>query len=432
MWIKKVATSLYVSFFIKIIVSALVSLLLFVLLATLSQTYIEFKNTQNQDRLRLESDAIAGDILEQIDRENMTYSQADGMSFDKLPTYQVMFIEKQNLTQSVIDGLSQESVFVYDVEFSDTLGKMYINVYGLEIKGDIYYIISAVISVISFLVLLINFIAKEIFYIKEIESGIKLIATEDILYKIPIKGENELANLAVSINSMGDSIYSSRQKERQDEINQRLLITNMSHDLKTPLTSMIGYIDVIKGKLSKDDELYAYANIAKENGNRLEKLISDLFLYSKLISGDMALTLQTIDIGLMLKQIFEIRTENIVYNEYSGELNASIDAENFHRVIDNLLSNAKKYGIDSEPIEVIAISDSDDIVITIKNQTEDNLDGKIELLQNRLYTASENRTNGSSGLGLSIVTELLKMMNGTLEICYDNKIFTATVKLKKI
>ncbi len=432
MWIKKVATSLYVSFFIKIIVSALISLLLFVLLATLSQTYIKFKNTQNQDRLRLESDAIARDILEQIDRENMTYSQADDMSFDKLPNYQVMFIEKQNLTQSVVDGLSQESVFVYDVEFSDTSGKMYINVYGLETKGDIYYIISAVISVISFLVLLINFIAKEIFYIKEIESGIKVIATEDILYKIPIKGKNELANLAISINSMGDSIYSSRQKERQDEINQRLLITNMSHDLKTPLTSMIGYIDVIKGKLSKDDELYAYANIAKENGNRLEKLISDLFLYSKLISGDMALTLQTIDIGLMLKQIFEIRTENIVYNEYSGELNASIDAENFHRVIDNLLSNAKKYGIDSEPIEVIAISDSDDIVITIKNQTEDNLDGKIELLQNRLYTASEDRTNGSSGLGLSIVTELLKMMNGTLELCYDNKIFTATVKLKKI
>ncbi len=429
MWIKKIATSLYVSFLMKTIISALISLLIFGLLATLTQTYIGIKNTQNQDQIRLESDAIARDILEQIAEGNMTFSQADEMSFDSLPTYQVIFIKNQHLTQSVVDGLSQESVFGYDVEFADASGQMYINVYGLETKGTIYYIVSAVISVICFLVLVINFIVKEIFYLKEIESGIKTIATEDILYKIPIKGKNELARLAMNINSMGDSLYDSRRKERQDEINQRLLITNMSHDLKTPLTSMIGYIDVIKNKLSKEDELYAYADIAKENGNRLEKLIADLFLYSKLISGDMPVNMQAIDINLMLTQILEIRIENIVFSSESKELKSNIDPEKFHRVIDNLISNANKYGVLDRPIIIEIKYDQNNIIINIQNETEDDLTDKIKNISKRLYTAHEDRANGSSGLGLSIATELIKTMDGTLCFKFDNRIFTATVKL---
>ncbi len=432
MWIKKIATSLYVSFLIKTMFSALVSLLIFILLATLTQTYVDFKNTQNQDQLRLESDAIAQDIFKQITAENLTFLQADSMDFDNIPSYQVLFIKKENLTEFAIEGLTQESVFAYDVEFADTSGKMYINVYGLEINGNIYYIASTLISIIIFFVLIIKFVLKEIFYIKEIEYGIKLIATENILHKIPIKGNNELARLAKSINGMGDSIYVSRQKERKDEINQRLLITNMSHDLKTPLTSMIGYIEIIKSKLSKSDELYSYANIAKENGNRLEKLITDLFLYSKLLSGDVPVNMQDININFMLKQIIEIRFEDIVFLSESKELNASIDAEKFHRVMDNLISNAKKYGIESEPIHVCAEDENDDIIITVQNSTEDDLYGKIDLLQNRLYTANEDRSNGSSGLGLSIVAELLKIMNGALSLSYDNKVFTAIIKLPKI
>ncbi len=431
MWIKKIASSLYVSFLIKIIISVLVSLLFFALLATLSQTYIDYKNTQSQDKIRLESDAIAEGILERIAMGNMTFSQADNINFDQLPTYQVMFIKKEHLTQSVVDGLSQESVFGYDVEFADTSGTMYINVYGLEVQGDVYYIVSAVMGVICFLVLVTNFMVKEILYIKEIESGIKLIATQDILYKIPIKGRNELARLAMDINSMGESIYDSRQRERQDEINQRLLITNMSHDLKTPLTSMIGYIDVIKSKLPKEDELYTYADIAKENGNRLEKLIADLFLYSKLISGDMPVNMQAIDVNLMLKQIVEMRIEDIVFSSEIKELKASIDPEKFHRVIDNLISNADKYGVQGEPIEVSVKEGDGDILIAVQNSTDDNLSGKIDLLQNRLYTANEDRANGASGLGLSIVSELLKIMNGSLNLSYDKNIFTAVVKLPK-
>ncbi len=432
MWIKKITTSLYVSFFVKTVVCALISVLLFVLLVTLSRTYIDLKNTQIQDELRIESDAIARDIIEQITTNKMTFKQAEEMDFDGLPIYQVMLINEVNLSQSVIEGLSHESVFGYDVEFADSFGQMYINVYGLEVQGDIFYILSAVISVVLFLILVINSIAKEISYVKEIESGIKLIATDDILYKIPIKGKNELANLAFNINSMGDSIHASRQKERQDEINQRLLITNMSHDLKTPLTSMTGYIDVIKSKLSEDDELYQYANIAKENGNRLEQLISDLFLYSKLISGDVPINLQKVDIAMVMRQILEIRSENVdlnLSNDVQGDLLARIDAEKFHRVMDNLLSNAKKYGVENSKIRIIIDKIEDGITISVQNETDDDLEGRMDKLTNRLYTAREDRANGSSGLGLSIATELVLMMEGELSFQFNNRIFTATIKL---
>ncbi len=434
MWIKNISKSLYVSFFIKTVFAAIVSSTIFLLLIILSHNVIDYINIERQDELRMESDIIAEGIIREIEEKKLTYRQALDNSFDELPIYQVIFIAKKDITPSVVEGLDTESVFPYDVEFPDTSAIMYISVDGLEVQPVLFYLVSTVISVASFFVIIIFLIFKELTYIKDIESGIKTMATEDILYKIPIKGKNELASLALSINSMGDAIYSGQQKERQNEINQRQLITNMSHDLKTPLTSMTGYIDIIKSKLSKEDELYQYATIAKENGHRLDKLISDLFLYSKLISGDMPINLQSVDLSVVLRQILEIRTENVIFNSplNAGDCMASIDAEKFHRVMDNLIGNAKKYGLKDTPIQVSLAKDGNNITVSVQNQTAEDLEGKMDKIANRLYTASEDRSNGSSGLGLSISTELVKTMNGNISFDFTGSTFTATIDLPSI
>ncbi len=437
MWIKKIATSIYVSIFVRMAFSAILCLSLFFILIFLSNSYIEQRNSDFFVRQQEEIDVLLEDIKNTISDKSLTYQEAKRTKFvnDK-SVYNVYFLDISNeLVKELntffnFDFLNNEHL--YEISFADTDGFIVIKSNKVTNATNFLYISSSVFCIILFFVLCIYLIFRQLSYLKTIEKGIDFIADNNILYKIPIKGDDELARLAMSINSMGNSLYNKRQKEREDEINQRLLITNMSHDLKTPLTSINGYIDIAKNKLSEDDEVYQYICIAKENGARLEKLVNDLFLYSKIISGDMPIELRNININIMLKQILEIRTENIISNIEKKDLIANIDAEKFHRVMDNLISNAKKYGIKDKPINVLAYLKDKDIVIEVKNYTNDKLNDNLEILKNRLYTAREYRTNGSSGLGLSIVTELLNMMNGSLELSFYDKIFTAKITLPKI
>ncbi len=432
MLFKKMSMSLYVSFLVKTVTAALVSTLLFIVLLYLTHGITDLRNTYMQDDLRQQSDIIAQEVISKIETERLSFSQTQEFNFNQVPFYQILFFDEDQLANGADQGLDTQSIFGYEIDFFDTTGKMYISLTGLEANPDALYIVSAVISIVIFILLIIYLIFKEISYIKELEQGINLIATENMLYKIPIKGTNELARLATMINALGDSIYESREKERQDELNQRQLITNMSHDLKTPLTSMKGYIDILSDKLSDQDELYQYALIAKKNGLRLEKLIDDLFYYSKLISHDMPMNLQNLDIPVILNQILEIRTETIVLTtdfDTNKKLIAQIDPEKFHRVMDNLISNAHKYGIQGLPIELTIKNSEDHIVISVENQTNDNLIDKMDKIADRLYSGYEHRPNGSSGLGLSIASELLRAINGTLSLHFKDRTFTAIIKL---
>ncbi|OOB79457.1 MAG: hypothetical protein BEN18_03890 [Epulopiscium sp. Nuni2H_MBin001] len=438
MWIKKLFNSLYASIVLRMTMSVVIGCVLTVLLLVVTNQYSLRKNMEFWRDNSREIELLVEQIETSIHANNMTFKQAKDNRFLEIsfPTdCRINFFTTYSDIFDEIDYLYELEMFrqgyYFELDFMDGNGFMVVYSDKIESLTDLLILLSFVAGIILFFVMSIYLIFKKLDYIKVIEKGIYNISHEDILYKIPMEGNNELTRLASSINDMGDMLSSKIEQERENEIAGRLLITNMSHDLKTPLTSMIGYIDVIESKLSKDHEVYPLIITAKKNGLRLEKLIADLFLYSKLISKDIVVNIQSININVMLKQILEIRTENIILKEVDTNLLANVDPEKFHRIIDNLISNASKYGVKDELITMSIGENNDEVVIEIQNLTHDNLENKVDKLTTRLYTAREDRTNGSSGLGLSIVIELLKTMKGRLKLACKGDMFTATINLVK-
>ena len=245
-----------------------------------------------------------------------------------------------------------------------------------------------------------------------------------MLYKIPVIGTNELSRLADDINHMGSLLYEKQEKDKRTELSKKILITNVSHDLRTPLTSVLGYIGLIKENISPSDKSYEYVSIAEKNSLRLEKLINDLFMYSKLVSYDVTLNMVNVDANVILRQIIELKKYFVHFEASTEKAYITVDVNQFHRTIDNLLDNAEKYRIADSDIYLKVVTLEDNVMITISNKTDIDLVGKMEFLTKRLYTADMDKKTDSTGLGLSIVNELMKQMGGNFEIDYADHTFT--------
>ncbi len=295
------------------------------------------------------------------------------------------------------------------------------------ITSEVHHIYAGTFSIIIFFIMSFRIISKLVAYIKVIEAGIRKIPEDNTTDSIPIKGTNELARLAQSVNEIKDELKQKKQKEKANELHRRTLITNISHDLRTPLTSIIGYLDLAKNRIPSNDEAYQYLEIAENNSLRLKKLISDLFLYSKVISEDIKIDLQEVNIRILLNQIVELKTYPINFLNKLHEQTLLVSAEYVHRIFDNLLDNAKKYSPEGKEITLMAQQDEGGIIIEIKNFTEEDLSPEMDFLTKRLYTADRNRNEFSSGLGLSIVSELMNKMQGELNLHFDktDKTFSA-------
>ncbi len=437
MSIKKAAYSLNMSILLRMIISIGISVLIFILLFNLSDTLAAHQNSNFHQTRKVEINEIVDEIKNEVSKESLTLEQARNIHFvsENSPYSIYLFSSNQNELYNDFENsdafkfLDDQEVF--EIDFSDVSGFIIVNSNDIEFTAVVYYIVSGVIAVFVFFCLSIYLVFDELSYIKTIEKGVEKIAEGDILHKIPVVGKNELARLAKSINFMGSSMHERIIREREDEISQRLLITNLSHDLRTPLTSINGYLDLTKSKLNKNDEIFQYIDTAKENSLRLEKLINDLFLYSKLISGDIPVNFQKMDVNLVLRQIIEIRVEELTTNFTNKNCMTNIDVEKFYRIMDNLLSNAVKY---SAPDNITSISTQlidKNIFIRVTNNTYSDLKDIAQILKKRMYVSPTNNDKNASGLGLSIVSELVKALNGKFQIEYADKIFTAVVKLPK-
>ena len=379
---------------------------------------------EQQGEIQQFVDNIQATILE----KELTYEEAKQVEFDKGTSYFVELFVYSNINFDELNLEEKGVKHIYKMEYADVIGLATIGDTSIKSHRDFYRITALVFALLCFFGLSVVMLYRELSYIKIIEKGITQITKGDFCYRIPIQGRNELTSLAVQINEMGKTISDNIQKERIEEQNKRTFITNMSHDLRTPLTSMIGYIDLLQKKLSAKHELYEYVAIAKRNGLRLETLINDLFLYNRLVSGDMTLQLQELNINLALSQILELYTENIEFQKEKEVRVIPMDFEKFHRIIDNLMSNAVTYGVKEQPIRVRSIMKNQWMQISIENVTTEDLAGKEALLKERMYTVSEDRTKGATGLGLAIVNELLNTMGANMEITCRNHRFKVVLE----
>ncbi len=271
-----------------------------------------------------------------------------------------------------------------------------------------------------------------------IVEGIETITGGQVDYQIDteeLHGDNR--SLANSVNSIGKGIREAVEISMKDERMKADLITNVSHDIKTPLTSIINYVDLIKREQVDNEKVQNYIRVLDEKSQRLKQLTDDLVEASKITSGNISLHFERINLMELMNQTigefsekFETRNLATVMNVNTRDAVIEADSRRIWRVMENLFNNVYKYAMPGTRVYVTldkaergAEDETDRIQVTIKNISENPLLCKPEELTERFIRGDESRTTEGSGLGLSIAQNLTIAQKGSFEIELDGDLF---------
>ena len=294
-------------------------------------------------------------------------------------------------------------------------------------------IIAGIILTIIYLIMLI----KDLVYIDKIMVGAKAAAEGKLTYKIDEKGRGHLKELAHDINNIKEGLKKSVENEMKSENMKTELITNVSHDLKTPLTSIINYIDLLKREEIEPENARDYINILDKKAQRLKALIEDLFEVSKAASGAMELNITKIDIGQLLKQSlgenyerFRERNLDIKLNLPDEKIFINADGKRLYRVFENLISNIVKYSLSNTRVYIDMFKENDEVTIIMKNISAYELSFDTNEITNRFKRGDSSRSTDGSGLGLAIAKSIIELHNGSFKVEADGDLFKSIIKLK--
>ena len=246
--------------------------------------------------------------------------------------------------------------------------------------------------------------------------------------------------MAANLNKMVEELKELMDKERESERTKNELITNVAHDLRTPLTSIIGYLELLSGDVKLDPELQKkYINIAYVKTKRLEKLIEDLFGFTNMNNGKLTMHVAQVDVVKLLSQLLEEFYPSFVDKNLSYELQSNVpakvitaDGNLLARLFDNLINNAIKYGADGKRIMVKLHADDEIVTVSVINYGYVIPADELPLIFNKFYRVEQSRSTntGGTGLGLAISKNIVDMHGGTITVTSDLSGTVFTVKLK--
>lgn len=241
--------------------------------------------------------------------------------------------------------------------------------------------------------------------------------------------------LADSMKYTNAELQNAITKAVKDERLRAELITNVSHDLKTPLTSIITYVDLLKNCDISDPKAQEYIHVLDDKGAKLKRLIDDLIEASKVTSGNISVNLAPMNLSELclqstvdVQQDFDKNNLNLVVKQGEKPVTVTADGAKTFRVIENLLSNARKYSARGSRVYVSVYEQGGKGVFEIKNISAQPLDITPDELTERFVRGDKSRTAEGNGLGLSIAKELCKVQNGELELSIDGDLFKAKVE----
>lgn len=241
--------------------------------------------------------------------------------------------------------------------------------------------------------------------------------------------------LADSMKYTNVELQNAITKAVKDERLRAELITNVSHDLKTPLTSIITYVDLLKNCDIADPKAQEYIHVLDDKGAKLKRLIDDLIEASKVTSGNVSVNLAPMNLSELclqstvdVQQDFDKNNLNLVVKQGEKPVTVTADGAKTFRVIENLLSNARKYSARGSRVYVSVYEQGGKGIFEIKNISAQPLDITPDELTERFVRGDKSRTAEGNGLGLSIAKELCKVQNGELELSIDGDLFKAKVE----
>lgn len=285
-----------------------------------------------------------------------------------------------------------------------------------------YVLIGIAIFTISFLLLQ----EKSMRYIGEISSAMQNISEGDLNTVVDVVGDDEFSTMAMNLNKMVEDIKVLIDKERESERTKNELVTNVAHDLRTPLTSIIGYLELLSGDTPMTPEMQKkYINIAYIKAKRLEKLIEDLFGFTKLNCGKIAMNVGSVDVVKLLSQLMEEFYPSFVDRNLSYELESNVpakvikaDGNLLARVFDNLINNAIKYGADGKRILVTVDATDEVVTVCVINYGYVIPEDELPMIFDKFYRVEQSRSTdtGGTGLGLAIAKNIVEMHGGSIEV----------------
>ena len=278
-------------------------------------------------------------------------------------------------------------------------------------------------------------ILREISARVQMLDGVRKISDEDFTYKIPTENLNRInAEIADNINRIGDNLEKPVQESVRNERRKTDLIANVSHDLKTPLTSIISYIGLLKREEIQNPKIEEYVDVLDKKTERLKILMEDLVEVSKINSGNFHIQPEQIDFREFQQQVqgefFEqlrsrgLQTVNSMPEEH---VYICADGRALWRVMDNLYGNIVKYAFPGSRVYADMKADEKKVTFSLKNISSQPLNIDADELTERFIQGDESRSTEGSGLGLSIAKNLVELMNGRFEIYLDGDLFKTTI-----
>ncbi len=303
---------------------------------------------------------------------------------------------------------------------------LFVEFIALAIWDEIFYFTLFVLSCI--LCVGVIFVA---ILLKDIKKGTEEIANGNVYRKINTKYLFlDLKDHAENINNMSDGIRKAVAEQMKSERFKTELITNVSHDIKTPLTSIINYVDLLEKEEIDNDTAKDYIDVLSRQSSRLKKLIDDLLEASKASTGNISVNLMKFELGILLSQAlgeyeerFEKNNLHVVLNKPDEMLFVMADNRHMWRVFDNVLNNIAKYTQQGTRVYIDAKRNGKNVEISFRNISKDALNISGDELMERFVRGDSSRNTEGSGLGLSIAKSLTEVQNGKLDIQIDGDLF---------
>ena len=284
-------------------------------------------------------------------------------------------------------------------------------------------------------------IMKEVDKFKQIHDATEKIYKGDTNIKLDESlYTGVLKELAIYINDIAGGFSNAIKESLKSERLKTELITNVSHDIKTPLTSIINYVDLLKQENIQNEKAKEYIEVLDNKSQRLKKLIEDLVEASKASSGNIKINKEVLNVKELLNQVtgefedkFNSRGLKIISKLPEETVYIKADSRYLYRVLENTYSNVAKYAEENTRVYVDCILEEENIVaIYVKNISKDELNISADELMQRFVRGDKSRNTEGSGLGLSIAKSLTELQDGTFNIYLDGDLFKVAIKFKRV
>lgn len=275
---------------------------------------------------------------------------------------------------------------------------------------------------------------------EKLKKGIEEIALGNMEYQIPLQGlRGENLKLAEMINGIANGFHMAVEEAMKNERLKTDLITNVSHDIKTPLTSIINYVAILKQSDIADPKIQGYLDILEAKAQRLKTLTEDVVEASKVSSGNISLEYMDVDLVEMIQQTegemaekFEARNLKMIVNLPAEPAVVHVDGRRMWRVLENIFGNAAKYAMPGTRVYADLKLEEDTVDLSLKNVSEHQLNISADELTERFIRGDLSRSSEGSGLGLSIAQSLTTMQGGTFNLYLDGDLFRVNVRFPRV